>query len=1045
MSIRIIVALLLLLVSTGSAAAQGSFVNWESPPVHPVDMTPDGSTLLVVNTADDRLELFTLGGALPVHSGSIPVGLDPVSVRARTNGEAWVVNRVSDSVSIVDLASGNVRTTLTVGDEPADVIFAGAPQRAFVSISEANAVLVYDPANLAAAPTTVPIQGKNPRALATDGTRVYVAIFESGNRSMILPRNYVEDPSGPYGGLDPPPNSGAVFNPPLAPGLPAPPATGLIINKEGVNWKDDNNHVWDALVTWNLNENDVASIQVSNLAVAYAKNILNINMAIAVNPANGRVTPVGTYGPNEHRFEAATRNNLRIRMGFFDPNNIAAIPGVVDLNQHLFLNPPNPQFLKTSATPSERHLGVSDPRGIVWKADGTAAYVTGMGSNNVVKAAQNGSRLATIDVGQGPTGIVLDATRSRLYVLNRFDATVSSIDTSSDAEVGRVGFFDPTPTVVKDGRPFLYDAHLTSQLGNFACAGCHVDATRDTEDWDLGDPQGAMKTLNQPCNTGTGLGGTCNDWHPMKGPMMTQTLIGSVGTEPLHWRGDREDMAAFSVGFTGLLGADDPPTPTEMAKLEAFIATIRFQPNPNRTFFDDVPASVPGYSGDPANGEQLFFNASLDQSSTTCVTCHTMPTGAGDILVSANNLGDTQAMNVPQLRDLYKKVGLDFTSQTNNRGFGFGHDGSFDTIFTFLKQSRFTFPAGAAGDAERRDLEAFLMCFPTDTHAAVGTQVTVDGANKGTAGVIQLLADMTTLADAGDVGVVAKGKASGIARGWVYVAGSGTWQSDRASEVVSTTMLRQSAAAGGEITVTVVPTATAIRIGVDRDQDGFRDRDEIDAGSDPANAASVPPAGDGDGDGVADPLDKCPTVPDPAQTDTDADGLGDACDPCTSPAALAKPKLAIAKLAPPAGDETFALSGTATVPTSPALDPATRGVRLLLTAADGTSLMDVTVPGGAPWRAKPTSWSYRDKLGTAGGITKVLVKGSAKAPGTLKISVKGAHATLAPSPASLPLTVTFVIDVPTAMSGQCAERKFVGPAPGPVCAFNKKATAVRCK
>ena len=240
--------------------------------------------------------------------------------------------------------------------------------------------------------------------------------------------------------------------------------------------------------------------------------------------------------------------------------------------------------------------------------------------------------------------------------------------------------------------------------------------------------------------------------------MMTQTLIGSVDTPPLHWRGDREDMAAFTVGFTGLLGADNPPTLAEMAQLESFLATIRFQPNPHRTFTDGLPPSVPGFSGDPTSGQSLFMSASLDQASTTCVTCHTMPTGAGSFLVSANNLGESQAINVPQLRDLYKKQGLDFTSQANNRGFGFGHDGSFDTIFDFLKQSRFTFPAGAAGDAERRDLEAFLLCFPTDTHPAVGTQMTVDGGNKNTAAVVNELAAMTALADTGVVGLVAKGK-----------------------------------------------------------------------------------------------------------------------------------------------------------------------------------------------------------------------------------------------------------------------------------------------
>src|SRR5262249_8719487 len=154
------------------------------------------------------------------------------------------------SVSIVSLASLNVVATLAPGDEPCDVVFAGSPQRAFVSLAQENAVAVYNPTNLGASPTMVPIQGKDVRALATDGTRVYAAIFESGNRRMLRPEAVVPTPAGPYGGQTPPPNSGASFTPPLAGGLPPPPSTGLIINKEGANWKDDNNHVWDALVGW---------------------------------------------------------------------------------------------------------------------------------------------------------------------------------------------------------------------------------------------------------------------------------------------------------------------------------------------------------------------------------------------------------------------------------------------------------------------------------------------------------------------------------------------------------------------------------------------------------------------------------------------------------------------------------------------------------------------------------------------------------------------------------------------------------------------------
>ncbi|MDH3591143.1 MAG: hypothetical protein OER88_04655, partial [Planctomycetota bacterium] len=67
------------------------FVNWEHLSVHPVDLTPDGSLLLVCNTAGHRLEVFDVAGAVPVFLASIPVGLDPVSVRARAHTDAGVV------------------------------------------------------------------------------------------------------------------------------------------------------------------------------------------------------------------------------------------------------------------------------------------------------------------------------------------------------------------------------------------------------------------------------------------------------------------------------------------------------------------------------------------------------------------------------------------------------------------------------------------------------------------------------------------------------------------------------------------------------------------------------------------------------------------------------------------------------------------------------------------------------------------------------------------------------------------------------------------
>src|SRR5437016_2974715 len=155
----------------GAAASTNSFVNFETPPVHPLALSPDGSRLAVCNLPDARLELFDLDSGLPVPIGNVVVGLDPVTVRFRTTNEVWVVNQISDSVSVIDLNSMGIVATIDTLDAPADVAFAGSPERAFVSCAGANTVQVFDPA--ARIPvSSIAIEGQRPKAMAVspDGT-----------------------------------------------------------------------------------------------------------------------------------------------------------------------------------------------------------------------------------------------------------------------------------------------------------------------------------------------------------------------------------------------------------------------------------------------------------------------------------------------------------------------------------------------------------------------------------------------------------------------------------------------------------------------------------------------------------------------------------------------------------------------------------------------------------------------------------------------------------------------------------------------------------
>src|SRR5690606_26895003 len=89
---------------------------------------------VLFRSPDGVLEIFAVTAEGLEPAGSIPVGLEPVAVAARSDSEVWVVNHLSDSVSVVDVPSRRVVRTLLVGDEPRDIVFAGPGRsRAFVT------------------------------------------------------------------------------------------------------------------------------------------------------------------------------------------------------------------------------------------------------------------------------------------------------------------------------------------------------------------------------------------------------------------------------------------------------------------------------------------------------------------------------------------------------------------------------------------------------------------------------------------------------------------------------------------------------------------------------------------------------------------------------------------------------------------------------------------------------------------------------------------------------------------------------------------------
>jgi hypothetical protein len=235
-------------------------------------------------------------------------------------------------------------------------------------------------------------------------------------------------------------------------------------------------------------------------------------------------------------------------------------------------------------------------------------------------------------------------------------------------------------------------------------------------------------------------------------------------------------------------------------------------------------------------------------------------------------------LKTPHLRNLYQKVGMfgmaappfGILSGDNRhkgdqvRGFGFLHDGSFDTLFRFMRGmgfspfTGFTIPEGTfpdnpdglgddtAGDLVRRTIEAFLLAFDSNLKPVVGQQVGLSAkVARAATPRIELLLER---ADAGDCELVAKGSTlDGHNMGFLYVGG-GRFQADRQDiPLFPEAFLRfLSILPGHEITYTCAPPGSGRRIGIDRDEDGVLDGDEEDAGSDPADPFDLPLWGDND-------------------------------------------------------------------------------------------------------------------------------------------------------------------------------------------------------
>ncbi|MFP6663592.1 MAG: hypothetical protein VCC00_05275 [Deltaproteobacteria bacterium] len=891
-----------LLLALALPAAAQNFVNFESGPVRPMAISPDGNRLFVTNVPDGYLEVFTLGGAAPTLQCSVSVGLEPVAVAARTNDEVWVVNHLSDSVSVVDLstcAAGtpSVTRTIVVGDEPRDIVFAGTGGgRAFITTAHrgqnrpGNAQLttegigradvwVFDAAVTSGALlsdplTIVQLFGDTPRALTVspDGNTVYAGAFHSGNQTTTVNEGLVCD--GGAGAM-----ACTIGGNSLPGGLPAPnddavgnlgPETGLIVRWNSMSgaWEDRLGRDWSNAVRFALPDLDVFAIDATATPPIQVDDFAGVGTILfnmVTNPTSGMIYVSNTEAHNEVRFEGPGSRSSTVQ-GHIHETRITVIDpttGIVTprhLNSHI-------NYGITPSDPTTRAKSLATPLEMAVTADGQTLYVAAFGSAKIgvfdTAAIEAGTFVP--DAGDhiqlsagGPSGIVLDEAREALYVYTRFDNGLSVVNLPAAVETSHQTLHNPEPSHISAGRGLLYNAEFTSSNGEASCSSCHVFGDFDSLSWDLGNPDEHNRPNPNPFEF---LSGT-PEFHPLKGPMLTQSLRGMANQGPMHWRGDRTRGAEepsiqpnggafdengaflqFNPAFVGLVGRDAQLSAGDMQAFADFALTIAYPPNPIRALDDSLTAQE-------AAGETIYFGPVTD-SVRTCDGCHTLDPAAGFFGTDGESTfeNETQHFKIAHLRNMYQKVGMfglpqvPFLSEPDTgflgdqvRGSGFLHDGSLDTLNSFLGAGVFSLTASA-----QRQLEAFVLAFDSNLKPAVGQQLTEHpGDTAAMASRVDLL---QAQALAGNCDLIAKGIVNGELRGSVLESDN-TFRTDRAAEanVAAATIRNLPNTLGASVTYTCVPPGSGERMGVDRDGDTFLDSDERDAGTNPADPNSFPGA-----------------------------------------------------------------------------------------------------------------------------------------------------------------------------------------------------------
>ncbi|MCH9652205.1 MAG: hypothetical protein K0U98_28510 [Deltaproteobacteria bacterium] len=826
----------------------GYFVNLEEAPVHPLELSADGSELWAVNIPDARVSVFDLvNPAAPVLVAEVPVGLGPVSVRSRNPvglaEEMWVLCQSSNSLFVVDRTSRAVTGVVRLVGEPTGLDFSDDLSTAYVTLAAKHQVVILNATTLAETGRIETASSFGNPAGATHideprvvrvhdegaGERLFVLSYQSSNGTVVFPLA----PTGtePDHDIVDLWASGSPILPPDRDVLRFDPSTPSALGQDAA-WRM-------GTLNFDLLFDSSGQMLVSNV------DMLNMDR----------------FGEHELKEDGFATHRISIQpplAGGASPNS-GGPAQVIDLNDPAQVADALEGLGYTCAVPNQMALS----------ADGSRLFVACYETHNVavvdlvttggpeVMAELRGAPAVGPGVPFGARGLALREAAGQEWLYTYFRgnnqlvtfnvSSLSSGESRLPTTLGSVGF-DVTTEAVQSGRFHLINAK-NSTFGTGSCNTCHMDGHLDAIAWELGGFTGQDETFERFD----------------KRMKVTMSLRGIEETPPFHWRGDRADLEDFNPAFENLLGGVQLSS-AQLDELDAFVFSLSYPANPfqklNRQYRFQANAGFACFVNLPAHSVDI--DAAGTQQDFTCAQCHGMA-GLSATNNQINNAGPELLGDATQLRALWDKetdVVQEFggLARFPASGYGLGNTGA-DSLDIVTFQDNFSF----LNAAQRTQITRFMVEFDTGLAPTTALAYRLTGSEVVSA-LPTLLAALLDGAAAGHNDVIGRGWAQdGLGReenfGVLYQPNSGLFVSNDPSRFATSNLagliLRVNAGNGG-LVLMGTPVESGYRLGLDRDMDFLPDGEEVRVWS----TSSSDPDSDNDGfpDGYEVRLGSLPSV-----------------------------------------------------------------------------------------------------------------------------------------------------------------------------------------